>query len=283
METQAGIAPAQMKGMAMKGLNMGQSAKMNPKTKKKIFYVLGFAILFMLCGALGFFSTKVAPQYLFHGTLVLLVLVGSLHLYLFNSMELYNEENRFSSTLVFTILIQVIGIIVYGIVFYFISKKSAYTWVMPFASLGFMIPLWIQRSFELALQVPSNEYKKWYFPDKPIGLDFDTIDTSNVAIITYVFAKKHSDSEISNFQTKAPYELRLGDLFYGFLQEWNHRHPQNTIEYKDENQQVFGWLFFIKEAWYKPKRYIDPDKTIRDNAIKVNQIIYTKRIKKETE
>ena len=283
METQAGIPPTQMKGMAMKGFNMGRSAKMNPQTKMKIYYALVSCLIFALVGAIGYLVNSIAPQLIFNVSLIIIGVFGFLHFYLFNKWNLYNEENKFSSTLLFTILLLVLGLITFSLSFYFLSKKSAYITVMPITCLAFMVALWVNRTFDLALNIPPYDYKKWFFPAKPIVLDFDTIDTSNIAIITYVFSKKHNDPEISNFQTKAPYELKLGDLFYGFLQEWNHRNPQSTIEYVDDAKLPFGWLFYIKEAWYKPKRYLDPDKTIKDNNIKVNQIIITQRIKTITE
>lgn len=111
----------------------------------------------------------------------------------------------------------------------------------------------------------------------------ENIDTSNIAIITYVFSKKFNDPEITNFQTKAPYEIKLGDLFYFFLQEWNYKYPQSNIEYAYDAKKMFGWLFFVKGKWYERNRYLDPEKTIKDNKIKVNEIIHTARVQQITE
>lgn len=281
MEAQAGISQGQIRSTAMRGIYKATGGKMNPVTKMKMYYALVSCLIFALLGATSYFIDSLAPQVFFNVSALGFFLLGFLHFYLYDHWQLYNPESKFSSTFLFSILILVLGFITYTLAFYFLSKKSSYVFLMPITLIAFLIPLWIHRSFDLALNVPAVDYKKWYFPEKPIVLDFDNIDTSNISIITYVFSKKHGDTEISNFQTKAPYELKLGDLFYGFLQEWNHRNPQSTIEYMDEEKLPFGWLFYIKEAWYLPKRYLDPDLTIKDNKLKVNQIIITKRIKQD--
>ena len=141
-----------------------------------------------------------------------------------------------------------------------------------------MVPTAVVRCFDLALAIPAKQYKEWYYPAKPIVADMDRIDLSNFAIITYVFSKKHGDKEMSNFQSKAPYDLKLGDLFYFFIQEWNYKYPQANIEYTEKNKNIFGWLFYVKDKWYRPRRFLDPDVTIRENKILVNQIIQTLRV-----
>ena len=274
-----GITASQIKGQTMRGAGMVGSAKMKPQTKRKIFYGVFTVLIFALLGGLGYFVST-APQQFFILSMGLSLLLGILHLILVDSLKLIDDEieNKFSKTLTFTIILQILALLFYSVSFYFLSHKSLYITVFPWNILLFIVPLWINRTFEYAVKIPAHEYKQWFYPEKTIVADMDNIDTSNIAIITYVFSKKFNDPEITNFQTKAPYDIKLGDLFFFFLQEWNYKYPQNTIEFVDDEKQVFGWLFYIKGKWWSPNRYLDPDKTIKENQIKVNQIINTARV-----
>ena len=111
----------------------------------------------------------------------------------------------------------------------------------------------------------------------------DRVDTSQFAIVTFVFSKKHNEESRSNFQSKAPFELKLGDLFYFFIQEWNYKNAQSTIEYMLEDQSTaYEWQFYVKPNWYSPRRYLDPEKTVKEVLTKSSQIVITERVIPET-
>ena len=163
---------------------------------------------------------------------------------------------------------------------YFIS--SSFIWMIAVSSVLSVVPLLFEFIFESVVSIPPPDYKKWIYPEKTLVMDMDNIDLSNFAVITFVFSKKFGDKSTSNFQSKAPYPIKLGDLFYFFIQEWNHKNPGNTIEYMTESAVPFGWYFTMKKSWWKPKFYLDPDLSIRENNIKVNEIVKTERVSLST-
>ena len=271
----------QMQGFAMQGAGALEGAKAPAETKRKIYYTLIAFILLTLSGALGYFVDNNPPVFYWSFGAAFLGL-GILHLYLMDWLHIFGSDKTFASRVLFSILIVLLSMIGYFVVFYFASHHSGYSFYFTLSLWYLLVPMAIVRCFDLALAVPPKAYKEWIYPAKPIVLDMDSMDLSNFAIITYVFSKKYGDKEKSNLQSKAPYECRLGDLFYGFINEWNRRYPQANIEYVDDHKQSFGWLFYVQDKWYKPKRFLDPDKTVRDNNILVNQIIQTLRVPQPT-
>ena len=276
--------PAQMQGFAMQGAGAVSGAKMAPDAKRRIYYGIISFILITLSGAMGYLVTG-TPVVMYVSLCVAYVLLGTLHLFLIDMLKVFGQDKTFASRLLYTVVIVLFCMIGYFVMFYFLSHKSSFTFYFAL-SLGYLlVPMAVMRCFDLGLAVPAKQYKEWHYPAKPIIADMERIDLSNFAIITYVFSKKHGDAEKSNFQSKAPYDFKLGDLFYFFIQEWNYKYPQANIEFSDERKDTFGWLFYVQDKWYKKRRYLDPEKTIRDNEILVNQIIQTLRVpqdKRET-
>ena len=271
------IQPNQLEGFANKGAGMIESAPLKQETKTKIYYAVISCLVMGALGALGYFIAANAMIW-FVCLSLLYLLLGVAHLYLLPYFKLFVQENSFGSKMGFSILLTFFSMLLFFVTFYFCSRKSFYSSLFPFTLLGLLLPLWVERLVYLALAIPGKVYKQWHYPEKPIVTDMDNIDLKNFAIITYMFSKQHGDTEKTNFQTKAPYDIRLGDLFYFFLQEWNYKYPQGNIQYKEADGKTFGWLFFVQDKWWKPKHFLDPDKTIRDNEIKVNELVKTLRV-----
>lgn len=274
------ISPSQAgqaQGIGAQGAGMINDANVSAETKRKVYYGIISFLIFTLSGALGYFvNGNSTGLYLFY--ILLFSGLGILHLFLIKWLNLFGNDNTFASRVLYSIVIVLLSMIGFFISFYFLSHKSGFSFYFTISLWYLMVPMAVVRCFDLALAVPAKIYKEWYYPAKPIIADMDKFDLSNFAIITYVFSKKEGDTEKSNFQTKAPYDIKLGDLFYFFINEWNRKYPQGNIQYTDEQANTFGWLFYVKDKWYQPKKFLDPDKTVRENNINVNQIIQTLRI-----
>ena len=279
MET-APIQPGQMQGIVMQGAGAVSTDKMAPDTKRRLYYGIAAVVLISLSGALGRF-VPASPVSMYVSFCVAFTLLGVLHLFLIDWLKLFGSDRTFSARLLYSLVVVLLSTMGYFAAFYFLSHKSGYSFYFALSLWYIMVPMAVMRCFDLALAVPARDYKTWLYPSKPIVADMDRIDPSNFAIITFIFPKKYGDNNKANLQSKAPYDYKLGDLFYGFINEWNRRNPQDTIDYLDIDGQVFGWHFYVQDKWYQSPHYLDPDLTIRDNNIKVNQIIQTVRIPQE--
>ena len=75
--------------------------------------------------------------------------------------------------------------------------------------------------------------------------------------------------------------MTLGQLFFIFINDYNEKNSQNTIEYLESKNSPYGWLFFRKKKWFKRKHYFDPALSFRQNAIQPNEFIYAIRVNEQ--
>lgn len=266
------------KGQATSALRSAATEEISsPGRRKIIFYCLFFLILGGLVGFTAILARNNA-QFALMVSMLAFVVVGILHLWMMNIYFPWSSDGKFNSKFWFTLFLAFCMAIGYGTTYFFLNRD--YALLFPVSAVALQYPLLIHWAYYVAISIPPEKYKEWIYPDKPIVVDKDNIDLNNFALITFVFSKKSDESAHSNFQSRAPYQFLLGDLFYFFIEEWNHKNPGSTVEYLDEMNEPFGWHFYIKKTWWKPRQYLDPDLKIKDLNIKVNQIIKTERVKK---
>ena len=272
----AGQLGSQAASTAQTSASTAAGDGMNKATGKRTFWYCFIALLISAgCGALALISDNDIPLF-FMATQMLFFVLGILHTALMYNLFPWAGKYNFKSELLFSLLIMLLAYIGFTIAFFILNKNFAF--LFSSALITFILPLLIHWAFNFAIVIPPKEYKKWIYPDKPIVSDMENMDLSNFAVITFIFSKKFGDSALSNFQSKAPYSIRLGDLFFFFVQEWNYKNPGNTIEYMSAENQSFGWYFYVKKSWWQPKEYLDADLTVKENKIAVNAVITTERV-----
>ncbi|MFN7846378.1 MAG: TssN family type VI secretion system protein [Bacteroidota bacterium] len=245
------------------------------------YYLLIFAFGIVI-SATGFIAPKF-PQLVFTVNTIIFLALGFWHWSRVRRMAVY-QTNFVSFLLKITFLTLLFIMIGYVLAYFLLSKfmenifcDLSMIGMLSSSVLASLIPTASALTFESIAAIPPKDFKKWIYPEKPIIMDENT-DLSNFVLITFVFAKKHGDKEKSNLQSKGPYGIKLGDLFYFFVQEWNYRNPEKQIQYLDENNRPFGWYFTAGKSFWSGKKYLDPELTIKDNNIKINLIIDTERV-----
>lgn len=271
----ASSAQGSAQGAAQQGVN-------NAASNNWVKYYLLVFLFGLITAAAGLLSPN-NPQMVFLINMVLFLLLGIWHW-----IRMKNQapaQSNFVSFLIQVSLLSMLVIMIGYLLGYFLLVKFLENFYCDLSFIGMLslsvfaglMPTLTQLTFESVAAIPPKEFKKWFYPEKTIIMDENT-DLSNFVLITFVFSKRHGDSEKSNLQSKGPYGIKLGDLFYFFIQEWNHRNPEKPIQFLDTNNKPFGWYFTAGSSFWKGKNYLDPDLTIRDNNIKVNLIIDTDRV-----
>ncbi|MCK9156984.1 MAG: TssN family type VI secretion system protein [Paludibacteraceae bacterium] len=46
---------------------------------------------------------------------------------------------------------------------------------------------------------------------------------------------------------------------------------------------MYGWIFYTKPSFFRPRKYLDPDLSFADNKFKENQLIIAKRVRQVSE
>ncbi|RYZ22350.1 MAG: hypothetical protein EOO16_09470 [Chitinophagaceae bacterium] len=149
------------------------------------------------------------------------------------------------------------------------------------ALLLFPVPWLFHSTFDLLAAIPPEIFKIWYYPLEEAEPDFDSIDLNKILIVELEFSKSPHDQTMTNFKARAPLDMRFSDWFRSFINNYNYKFENEPIEYVDGGHRPHGWMFYTKPTVLRPKRFVDPDLTIKDNSISEKWVILAKRIREE--
>lgn len=201
------------------------------------------------------------------------LLIGVLHVALLERF-LPVRNTEFVRALMITLLILLGSGIIAGIIYYF--KNGSFSFLSSL--LAFVVPFLGYQTYLFLMAIPPSKYKLWYYPVNEEMPDLDMVDLSQIEVVQFVFNKKHQDPVKTNFTSKAPLNMSLGQLFFIFINDYNEKNALNTIDWQKEQKAPFGWIFYRKGKWFKKNFYFDPDLSFRDNRIGPNEIIQAERI-----
>ena len=259
----------------------GKLRKVFSKGKKKaLYYAVVALITFAITGLLS--SSKVlndTPLNSFFGFQFIFLGLGTLHVLGMRKYfkDLSKKKTDFFSEFLFTIVILCIGLIgFYSVVN---RLRPLFSLVYLASAIAFMIPLLIYKMYEFVLLIPVPLYKKWIYPIDENIKEPTKDELRNPLVISFEFQKHFDKKDITNFRVKAPENMEFGKLFYFFINDYNERHPESTIEYIDNNnQEPYGWSFYYKPSWWRFIRHIDFNKTVLSNNIKEDNVIICRRV-----
>jgi hypothetical protein len=161
-----------------------------------------------------------------------------------------------------------------AVLYYYLDLDYQFlTYILPF-----IIPYICWHVYRFFFQIPPPAYKAWYYPLNEELPDLDMIDLSQIVVVQFVFAKHPEDATQTNFTSKAPLNMTLGQLFFIFINDYNDKNVQHPIGYLRAPQEPFGWLFYRKKKWFNQKYFFDADLSFRDNGIQPNELIYAIRV-----
>ncbi|MFD2726298.1 TssN family type VI secretion system protein [Hyunsoonleella rubra] len=248
--------------------------------KQAILYLLFILVTFALTALLS--SSKVlndTPLSSFIGMQILFFMLGVLHLFVMDKYfpDLKKDKTSFFYEFLFTIIVLLIGLIAYmNVVDRF---RPAFSILFLGSSIFFFVPFLFSKLYEFAFKIPVPIYSKWVYPLGKKIKDPTKNELTNPAVISLEFQKTSEDRDIVNFRIKAPENMDFGKLFYFFINDYNERHPESTIEFLDKStMQPHEWIFFFKPNWLAQIKHIDYAKTISNNNIKENDVIVCKRV-----
>lgn len=252
----------------------------NKNKKAAILYVLFILVTFALTALLSSkFVLNDTPLNSFIGIQLLFLALGILHLYVMNTFfpDLKKDKSQFFHEFLFTLIVLCIGLIVYMNVVNRFRPNFSFTFLG--SGLFFIIPFFFNKLYLFAFSIPVPVYKKWLYPLDNSIKDPTKNELTNPAVISFEFQKKHDIQETTNFRIKAPENMEFGKLFYFFINDYNERHPESTIEYLNPtNMQPQEWVFYFKPSWFGTIKHINFEKTVSNNHIYENKVIVCQRV-----
>ncbi len=146
------------------------------------------------------------------------------------------------------------------------------------AVIPFVLPFFFWESYRAWLAIPHRHYKLWYYNPLAPHPDLSRMDLNHFMVLHFWMTRRYGESLYHDFSSKAPYQMRLSDLFAIFLTDYNQLKPDQALQYVDAQGQPYGWLFYAKQPWWRRRRYFDPDLTFQDNFLRQGSIVVAQRV-----
>ncbi len=252
--------------------------------KKPIFYGTFSSIIASLIAFLAIFVSENLFT-VFWIFAAIFMLFGIIHLKMvqrkyFTASSNENKIKVFTGEMFFALSIVLFTIVVFSSLQYFVTRdKDFIFYPMMLSTLAFFIPTLFYHTFEAAYDIPAAAYNTWEYPlNNPIDLPEED-PSERLLVIGFEMAKKSTDKKNTYFRAKAPENIKVGELFYHFINDYNDLQSETPIEYADHSNMAFEWWFRLKPKWYQSNKILDPNISFRNNGIKENSVIICERIK----
>lgn len=146
------------------------------------------------------------------------------------------------------------------------------------AVIPLLLPYFFQESFRAWRAIPHRQYKLWHYNPLAASPDLSRMDLNHFMVVHFLMTRRYGEALYHDFSSKAPYQMRMSDLFAIFLSDYNQLKPDQALQYLDSQGQSFGWLFYAKRSWWRTRLYYDPDYTFQDNFLRQGNVIVAQRV-----
>lgn len=245
-------------------------------TKKLVWTLLLYTVVLGLPGLLGLVDYWFMPYiYIILG--VMYFLLGIYNLLLINHLYVEIKNKPYGYEFLFFLAQIIMGAGLFSLLFNLCNELKYGLWACS-CILPFLFISLYRQTYHSFISIPLEVFKLWHYsPDKrnsPILLG------SNEKIVRIELYKKVEDDKLSWLEASFREDLLFGEWFQFCIENNNLEHPTRKIDISDD-QNSFGWVFYIKPSFFLPRRYIDPDLSIRKNRITRLHTIIARRIQKE--
>ncbi len=248
------------------------------KRNTVLVYTLLFVLGFSFIAFAGFEGIFKESWHLLILLQLLFLILGIIHVNVIYDTFEWALEKKFFPELGFTAFLWILGIIPFTLILSLVNDSQLYFWLAG-GSIFFIIPLFFVRSFDYAISIPDKILKKWLFPVNE-RIEDPTDDEMKEPFIVSLLIERKAGNDLTQFKIKAPKRIRVGKLFYFFIEDYNDQHPETPIEVVDRFGQPHSWQFYFQPKWggIFGKVYVDPDLTVYQNGIRENSIIICERL-----
>ncbi|HMP91508.1 MAG TPA: TssN family type VI secretion system protein, partial [Phnomibacter sp.] len=190
-------------------------------------------------------------------------------------------ENRAKirfAEIMFAMALVMFTVVVFSVLQYFIKEKTFLFFPMMLSTLAFFIPLLASHTYDAAINIPIPKFNTWAYPiNNPIDLP-DEDPRERLLVIGFELAKTENQPKRTYFRAKAPEGMKLGELFYHFVNDYNDMQSDTPIEVTNMAGEAYQWLFRTRPKWYKISQVLNAEYSIRENLIKENTVIVAERV-----
>lgn len=143
--------------------------------------------------------------------------------------------------------------------------------------LIFPLPYFLGWAFEAYDRIPPKIYKIWRYNPLIRLPNLTERDRNNTKVVTFVLDVKYGEPNPYDMRSKIPDVMLVGDGFKLTIDEDNRKNPNRMIEIGTARGEFYDWYFYIRRAWWRPYRFVDPYKTVEENHLRDGDRIISRR------
>ncbi|MFD2934957.1 TssN family type VI secretion system protein [Spirosoma flavum] len=146
--------------------------------------------------------------------------------------------------------------------------------------LPFVLPLVFAYTFSALVVVPNEIYKLWYYPRHAEEVVMEGSDYYHLMLLEIQINKDPSrKAPPVKVKARTTGDVAFGTWFQKFIDDYNHKFPNDPIQIFDDTAHEYGWLFYsLKPSLFRLRLYIDFEQTIAQNNLRENHLIVAKRV-----
>ena len=264
-----------------------------PSVRSTILYTLAAILVFGLVGFLAHAivineflpATSDVGLWTYAITLGFIFLLGIVHVTVLKSMFGWIKHDDYMSGTVMTLYIGLIGSLTLFFLtfsnklFESLNTQEFRGNVRPLISamLAFPLPYFIGWAYEFYEQIPPKIYKIWKYNPLIRLPNLTERDRNNTKVVTFVLDVNHNEPNPYDMRSKIPDVMLVGDGFKLTIDEDNRKNPNRMIQIANPRGEFYEWYFYIRRAWYRPYRFVDPYKTVEENQLRDGDRIVSRR------
>jgi len=257
-------------------------AKKNKLLRNKKLIVFCLVGVFVLClpGLFGFIDYWFMP-YIYLSLQVVYLVLGWYASKLVKRFLPKSEEEQPYGYEFFTLFIMMfIGAALFSVVFNLCNELKYGIWAST-CLLPFMLPSLLAKTYAVYMKIPIEIHNVWKYSTDENKELFENLDYNKLMVLELELFKQVNDPIPSKIKAKAPDSMPFGVWFQKFLTDYNVKFPQTPIDIMDN--EAYGWIFYVKRSFFRPRNYINYNATITENKIKEKYVIIAKRVNEYAE
>lgn len=246
-------------------------------TKEIIIFILAFSLLLALPGLFTFSEISFIPLY-YSIVQIVYLFIGFYYQQKIDSF--FDQTNKvfYKIMVVLTTIITLcLGSYLFSMIFNYFGELD-YGLIASTCTYPIIIPIFLNWTYKALMNIPSEIYKIWKYDNQYKESFFSSETIDRIIVLELELSKRIDDSDNYKVKAKAPINFHFGDWFQMFIHDHNIKYSEKPISYSTDGTPD-GWIFYTKPTLVQGKKYIDFEKSIKDNDLTNENItIVCKRV-----
>ncbi|MDR1098300.1 MAG: TssN family type VI secretion system protein [Tannerella sp.] len=215
------------------------------------FMPYGYISLSSICLPLGWYNDKLLPR-------------------------IFKKEIKYRVKIIYTLFQLLVGMLLFSLVFNLCSELPYGIWAST-SMLSLVLISLLVRSYELFIHIPASVYKVWEYDKTVVHGSSEDMEQSVIRVVSVELFKRDTDREPIRITAKVPEAMLFGEWMKILFDDYNKRSSHSPIDISPG----IGRIFYVKSV-LAPKRYIDYERTVKENGIREKHLIVVESVKQDS-